>query len=468
MDSAQLDKYLESYEGATLEFKRSLHFAENIARTLCGFANSFGGQLIVGVEKKDGKTVIAGIPNPDEEDQKLAQIMAQLNPRPYLQSHRLVKDEKTILVISVQPVPFSEVCFYKKTIYRRVGSINSEVTGSDVVTFLQQRGTISFEDNRSSASLSDLDENKIRDLLKNRGINPRQHEPIVWTAILGSLGVANTLGDFFLKNSAVFFFAKDITQFYMNPEVRVVKFKGKKKSLETREYDERLIDTLPELLSKVFKKVREKAGISSKIMDGKRVESPMIPDEVLREALTNAVGHRDYFDPNGITIEIYDDRIEVTNPGSLLPGLTLKNFTEVRKARNPVIHRLLNDSNWGESLNLGIKAMYRTMRQSKLPDPEFEELGGIFKVTLYGALSEKKARPYGQLNERQEKAIEYLQKRSVISAPQLAKIAEISHPTAIRDLNDLVAQGVLDKVGRYRSSKYILGKKDKNIKQIMI
>lgn len=464
MDLAQLDKCLESYEGATLEFKRSLHFSENIARTLCGFANSSGGQLIVGVEKKDGKTTIAGIADPDIEDQKLAQIIAQLNPRPYHQSHRFQKDGKTILVISVQPVPFSEVCFYKKTIYRRVGSINSEVSGPDVITFLQQRGTVSFEDNRSRATLTDLDQNKIIELLKNRGVDPQQHEPIAWASILGSLGVANTLGDFFLKNSAVLFFAKDIAQFYLNPEVRVVKFKGKKKSLETREYDERFIDTLPELLSKVFKIVREKAGISSKIVDGKRVERQMIPDEVLREALTNAVGHRDYFDPNGITIEIYDDRIEVANPGSLLPGLTLKNFTEVRKARNPVVHRLLNDSDWGESLNLGIKAMYRTMRQTNLADPEFEDLGGIFKVTLYGALSGKKVRPYGQLNERQEKAVEYLQKHPEITAPQLAKISKTSHPTAIRDLNDLVAQGVLEKTGRYRSSKYVLDRKDKNIK----
>ncbi|MDP2717308.1 MAG: ATP-binding protein, partial [Candidatus Micrarchaeota archaeon] len=168
-----------------------------------------------------------------------------------------------------------------------------------------------------------------------------------------------------------------------------------------------------------------------------------------------------YFDPNGVVIEIHDDRIQISNPGGLLPGLTLKNFSEIRKARNPVIYRLLNDSHWGESLNLGIKTMYRIMRQNGLPDPEFQDLGGMFRVTLYGPLSGKKTRPFGQLNARQEKAIQHLQKQASITAPQLARLAGISHPTAIRDLNDLVAQGVLAKTGRYRSCRYIL---EKNIK----
>jgi len=456
MNLEQLRRQLESHEGATLEFKKSLHFTENVAKTICSFANSIGGLLIVGVERKEGRSIVHNIGNPDEEDQCLVQVLAQLNPRPYVETHRFEKDGKTLLAVSVQPVPVSEVCFYKKAIFRRVGSINTEVVGKDIVGFLQQRGTVSFEDNRSNASVQDLSEEKIRTLLKNRGINTDEHEPLNFESILGSLGVANTLGEFFVKNSAVLFFAKDISRFYMNAEVRIVKFRGRKKTLETREYDQRFIDTLPELLTKSFQTVREKAGITSRIVGAKRVETQMIPDEVLREALTNAVGHRDYFDPNGVVIEIYDDRIEIMNPGGLLPGLTLNNFAEVRKARNPVVYRLLNDSEWGESLNLGIKAIYRGMRQNNLPDPEFEDLGGMFKVTLYGLLSEKKPRPFGKLNPRQEKAVAHLQKNSSITAPQLVKLAGISHPTAIRDLNDLVAQGVLTKTGRYRSSKYVL------------
>ncbi len=458
MSPEELAKILDSSEGSTLEFKNSLNFKDKIARTICAFANSSGGLLIIGVEKHDKKTTINGVPNSDLEFQKLVEIISKLRPKPYYNTTASVHSKKTLILISVQPLPSSEICFLDKLAYRRVGSINEEISGQNLVHFLQQRGTISFEENRSSAAISDLDEGKIRKLLKQMNNRIEEHEPLTLPSVLGSIGVANVLGEFFLKNSAILFFARNVQQFFMNSEVRIVKFRGKQKSLEALEYDQRFIDTLPELLETIFSTVKEKAGMFSRLESTKRVERPMIPDEVLREALTNAVGHRDYFDPNGILIELYDDRIEITNPGSLLPGLTLKNFIEIRKARNPVVYRLLNDSQWGEGLNLGIKSMYRLMRQNKLPDPEFEELGGVFRVTLHGPLSDRKIRPYGLISERQQKAVEYLKKNPHISAPKFAKLCSISHPTAIRDLNELVAQGLIIKVGRQRSSKYLMEK----------
>ncbi|MDP2717754.1 MAG: ATP-binding protein, partial [Candidatus Micrarchaeota archaeon] len=75
MNPEQLRQYLDSHEGLTLEFKKSLHFRDNTARTICAFANSLGGLLIAGVERKNGRTLIHGIKNPDEEDQALAQAL---------------------------------------------------------------------------------------------------------------------------------------------------------------------------------------------------------------------------------------------------------------------------------------------------------------------------------------------------------------------------------------------------------
>jgi ATP-dependent DNA helicase RecG len=140
----------------------------------------------------------------------------------------------------------------------------------------------------------------------------------------------------------------------------------------------------------------------------------------------------------------------------LLPGQTLKNFSETRKHRNPIIYRLLNDSQWGEGLNLGIKAMYRIMRKNRLPDPQFEELGEMFRVTLFGPLSKRRARPYGVITERQQKAVEYTKTNGSITAPYYAKLVGISHPTAITDLNELAAFDILKKIGSGRSSKYLL------------
>ncbi|MFH1199675.1 MAG: ATP-binding protein [Candidatus Micrarchaeota archaeon] len=458
MQNDQFLALLDSHEGTSLEFKKSLEFSEAVSKTLCAFANTFGGYLVIGVEKHGEKTSVFGVSDVDAEFQKVAGIVSVLLPKPYYSVAEFKAESKTLIAIKVEPLPISEVCFLKKNVFRRVGSINEEVYGPSLARFLQQRGTLSFEENKSNAKLADLDEDKIRRLLERRGVDARKHEPLSIKSLLSSLGVANSVGDFWLKNAAVLFFAKEVSRFFMNSEIRIVRYRGNEKSLERREYDERFAETLPELLEKVFATVKEKAGTYGRIEGAKRVDVPMVPDEALREVLTNAVGHRDYFDPNGILIEIYDDRIEITNPGGLLSGQTVKNFAETRKHRNPIVYRLLNDSKWGEGLNLGVKAMIRVMRQNKLSDPLFEDFGGMFRATLFGPLSNRKSRAFGAITERHQKAIDYLKTHEKLIAPVYAKIAGVSHPTAITDLNELVAIGVLAKVGSGRSTRYVLDK----------
>lgn len=458
MNKAEVSLLLDSQEGASLEFKKSLEFTEAVARTICAFANTLGGYIVVGAEKRGSKTIVGGVDDVDAAFQKLPGIVSQIQPKPYYKATEHAGERRKLVIIKVDALPISEVCFFKKSIFRRVGSINEEVSSQNLTRFLQQRGTLSFEENKSTAILKDLSDEKIVHLLEKKGVEYKKHEPLSLRAVLLSLGAANSVGEFYLKNAAVLFFAREVGRFFINSEVRLVKYRGNEKSIETLEYDQRFSNTLPELLDDIFKAVKDKAGTFSKIEGMRRVEKPMIPDEVLREALTNAVGHRDYFDPNNILIEIYDDRIEITNPGSLLVGQTLKNFSETRMHRNPITYRLLNDSQWGEGLNLGVKAMYRVMRQNKLPDPLFEVLGTAFRVTLFGPLSSRKARPYGTINERQKKAVEYLKKHESITAPQYAKVAGVSHPTAITDLNELAAFGALIQMGKGRSSRYLLEK----------
>ena len=454
----ELSNLLSQEEGSKLEFKKSAHFADRIGRSICAFANSGGGLLILGVEKGDGKTTVHGIAK-DEAYQKMAAILPRLDPRPSIiyEEHNL--EDKFIIIAGVNAMQISEVCFFEKSVYIRQGSVNVEIQKQELVEFLRARGVISFEENRTNANLTDLSEEKIRKHIFHRlGKNANEITPI--ETLLQSLGVANAVGEFYIKNAGVLAFAKDIQRFFSNVEIRIVKYKGKLATLESREFDQRYSDTAPELLEKAFSAIKEKAGFSARIMGGKRVENPMIPDEVLREAVTNAVGHRDYFDPNGILVEIFDDRIQITNPGTLLPGQNLSNFADIRRHRNPILHRILNDAGWGEGLNLGVRAMIRILRQQNLPDPAFENLGGFFRVILYGPLSDRAVKPYGQISGKQQKALGYLEKHDSITAPYFARMIGISHPTAIQYLNDLVAQGHLKRLGNYRSSRYVKDKKD--------
>lgn len=454
----ELASILSAEEGSRLEFKKSAQFKDRIGRSVCAFSNSGGGLLVLGVERTDGGKAVAGIGNMDETYQKLAAIMPLLEPKPSITFEEHAVDGRPVLVANVAALPIDHVCFFEKNVYIRQGSVNVEIRKQDLVGFLRARGIISFEENRSAATVSDLDAGKIRRHLERRmGKEAALADGAPVETLLQSLGAANAVGEFFVKNVGVLAFAKEIGRFFSNSEMRIVKYRGRMASLEAREHDERFLDTAPELLERAFASVREKAGSSSRIVGGRRVEAPMIPDSVLREALTNAVGHRDYSDPNGVLVEIFDDRIQVTNPGTLLPGQTLKNFADIRRHRNPILHRILNDAGWGEGLNLGVRAMMRITRQSGLPDPVFDDLGEFFRVILFGPLSDRRLKPFGEITERQRKALAYLETHESLSAPTFARIAGVSHPTAIRYLNDLEAQGQLKRLGSARSSRYVKG-----------
>lgn len=133
-----------------------------------------------------------------------------------------------------------------------------------------------------------------------------------------------------------------------------------------------------------------------------------LPLPVVREAVTNAIGHRDYIDPNGVLIEVFDDRLQITNPGGLLPGQTLRKLAETPRHRNPIIHRLINDCGWGEGLSFGIKLMYKQQRENNSPDPEFKDHGGMFRLTLYTLRAEKKRKPIDYVSEHTKKDLEIL------------------------------------------------------------
>lgn len=457
MDTEQFKTVLERDEGVSLEFKKSLADSDRIGQTTCAFANTVGGQIIFGVHKQGRTAVLAGIDNVDRANQEIQNhIFNGCRPQPDYSLDTMHYDGKSFVILTINPFPLQEVCSFRKTTSKRVGSVNVDLAGEDLVNFLRERGMLSFEELPSPARLTDLDQNKIEMLIKSRGTKPKDHHPINSKTLLETLGLAATLKDFVIKKAAPLFFAKEINQFQANSEVRIVKYKGVEKSLDAKEEDVRYVETIPELLQHTFDATMKFIGKVALInIDGRRQEFFALPQEVVREAITNAIGHRDYIDPNVVLIEIFDDRIQITNPGSLLPGQTLKNFAETRRHRNPIIHRLINDFGWGEGLYFGVKSMYKFQRQNNLPDPEFQDLGGFFRVILYTMRSDKKRKPVDYVNERQSKALAYLEKHELIRTKDYAKIVGVSAVTAVKDLNELVIQSKLRKIGKFRGVYYI-------------
>ncbi len=150
---------------------------------------------------------------------------------------------------------------------------------------------------------------------------------------------------------------------------------------------------------------KEQLKEAIKIICTRRAEVLEYPESVIREAIVNAIAHRDYFSKDAIQIYIFDNRIEITNPGSLPKGLTKELFGTISVQRNPIIYRFLRDYGYVEGLETGIPRMKNAMRKRGLADPQFKFTETFFRITLYNTKTIKKTiESFEDLNERQKKS----------------------------------------------------------------
>ncbi|MCX7671099.1 MAG: DeoR family transcriptional regulator, partial [Anaerolineae bacterium] len=194
----------------------------------------------------------------------------------------------------------------------------------------------------------------------------------------------------------------------------------------------------------------------------KREDRTLYPLFAVREALVNAVCHRDYrLTGRRVEIRQFDDRLEVTSPGGLPGYITLDNIVEEHFSRNP---RLVNGLfEWGyiEQLGLGIDRMIEEMLQAGHPKPEFKATPYSFTVTLRRNVAATARRPIPEwatgMNERQMRAIQYLQETGRITNREYHELCpDVSAETLRLDLNDLVEKGLIMKIGDKKGTYYIL------------
>ncbi|OIO25155.1 hypothetical protein COX85_01865 [Candidatus Micrarchaeota archaeon CG_4_10_14_0_2_um_filter_55_9] len=446
---AELQRIASGGESPTVELKASVQ--KKLGESISAFANSFGGLIVIGVGSK-GELV--GVKNADEESRRVRQALEDCTNCGVEQE--FIKNEgKTFIVLKVGEIAHSQsLCHCKKRCFIRQGTTNVELYGEELVAYLRTRGILNFEEQKTQALLDDLDFSKLAAYFKKRGIDFNSRNAEELKTRLTGLKIASFNGSFYLKNVALMFFAKEQAKHFNNLEARVVVYRGKEKEVDRITFDQRLNSTIPELIDLTYALILDKIGKTQKIAGTTREEVPDYPEAALREAITNAIGHRDYYDPMPIRAEIYEDRLVITNPGGLLPGQTQQNFFKNPKHRNPLCYRLLQDLGLGEGLGTGVPKIVKLCRQAHLPDPDFNNLGDAFQLVLYGPLSGKPRHPVESENPRQQQALVFAKAHGKIKTKDLIKLTGVSSPTAIADLNELVKQGKLRKVGKFRGAYY--------------
>jgi ATP-dependent DNA helicase RecG len=210
----------------------------------------------------------------------------------------------------------------------------------------------------------------------------------------------------------------------------------------------------------VWKEMRKEARITSLV----REEIPEYPPFAVREAIINAMAHRDWR-VSGLRnqVRMFDNRIEVVSAGNFPGHVTAENIVHEQFSRNPKIVKVLYHWNYIEELGIGIDRMIRTMTEAGNPSPEFTSNGHSVTITLRSIMPRAPlAIPEAwkeKLNERQMQAIEYLKEKGSISNKEYRELFKISSALARRDISKMLRQDILMRQKLGKATVYTLAVK---------
>ena len=263
--------------------------------------------------------------------------------------------------------------------------------------------------------------------------------------------------------TGMLFFGRDPQSFYPAFTITFMHFAGtttvgespdEPLYLDNREFR----GTIPRLLESARGTVYEKLSKRA-VMEGfVRQDLLEYPEFAYREAIVNAVSHRDYaLEGSFIQVRLFADRLEVQSPGGLGGHVTVDNILYEQYTRNPHIVRLMEDMGYVERRGLGVDQMIRAMAEAGLEPPEFENRGSSFWVNLKAA---QPALPPSlsnlELNERQTQALARFRTQGRLTNREYQKAFGVSERTALYDLQGLVEAGLALPVSSGRGRYYIL------------
>ncbi|MBI5047121.1 putative DNA binding domain-containing protein [Candidatus Micrarchaeota archaeon] len=420
---------------------------------MCALVNTYGGIVIIGVNSK--KEIVGIKEDADILQQKLSAAAQAISSPIVPKIEVLSLQDQKIIIITVQKAIDNTFHTFQGVIYVKVGSTLKRIEGNQMVVFLRAKQFLCFDETPGNAKMDDLDTTKIK-----RYLNLRKQDDFLETHsiedFLVSMQLASRNGEIKVKNAATLFFTKNPIFFNPQMEIKLVRFEGTEQvkivSHELVQAD--LIESIDRSMAFIKANIPKSIEIKNEL---KREERYYYPIDVIREAIVNAIAHRDYFSKDAIQIYIFDDRIEITNPGSLPQALPRELFGVISVQRNPLTYRMLRDYGYVEGLGSGIPRMINEMRKYGLHDPEFGIYEAFFRIILRNTKSEfKPIKSHKDLNERQLLAIEFLKKNKSIKTKMYVKLNKVSLASAKREINEMIQFSYLKKIGAYKGVYYVL------------
>lgn len=459
MKAENLSKLFGEGESSIVEWKQSLAEMNEIIETAAAFANTAGGRIFVGVSP-EGKGIGVQIGNGTIE-KMVNQIAQNTDPRIHPKVITKKVEGKEIIVVEVKESYDHLVLAFGRP-YKRVSRTTVKMSKNEYeeVIFEKHKDKLHFDTSVCrGAGLKDIDLTKVRWFFEKAKEERRLILPEK-ISTKEALEYLKVLHQGTLNNTAILLFGKNPQKFFGQAKIRAGRIKG----IDGHDFlDMKILEgTIPELRDSAMRFI---AGHIKKAVffdANQRYDKWEYPFRAFEEAFNNALVHRDYWANSDIQLAVYDDRIEIWNPGELPKQLTPEQLKEKHRSipRNHFLADRLYLIKYIERWGRGTNRIVEEMRRDHLPDPIFDNNSGGFEVILKGpGKSFEKAIENVKLhridiNDRQKKAVQFIKQHGEISRKQYVGLAGISFRQANRDLNDLVDKKIIVVVGSGRSLRY--------------
>ena len=459
---------IKNGESKTLEFKEKLPGSENIARTAIAFSNSSGGKLVIGVNNAGQVVGLAETELYAAREAIASIIYDSCYPNIVPDIYTVNLDGKLILVVEIfrgnlPPYYLKKSGKFSGT-YIRVASSNRKASQENILDLERQRLNRSFDEEANySVTLEELNlqplltrfASKGRDLKTEQLLNfklaiEENHKLLPTNGLLILLGHPD------------------------HASIKCSRFKGKNMDvfLDKKEYTGDLFGQLDSALAFILNHINIRAEINGL----KRTDTPEIPLAAIREALINALVHRDYTNlGRDIKLGIYDDVLNIVSPGGLPSSLTEETILEGRsEIRNRVVARVFKELDYIEQWGSGIRRIISACATAGLAAPVFREKGDFFDVEIFRNTSKSAGSvpdsagsvpdSAGSVDEPSDKnfyrqeiqVLQLLKTRKSVTTGDLVTHLGVKERRARTILQKMVSQQILRKVGSARNTCYIL------------
>ncbi len=405
----------EKKKGQNLEVRKAHNSCPRLYDTLSSFSNQKeGGTIVLGIDETDG-FILKGVYDAEDLVLKIKEQCRQMEPEIEAAFTTCETDSKTFVSVEVPPVSsMDRPVYYKgwgrrKGAYVRVGEKDEHMSGYEIYSYDSYRRGIHDDLRISDADFETLDKNRIQHYLFNVKENRPNIQDFSDEELMKLMGL---LKDGKPTVTAVMCFSKYPQAFYPQLCITAVLVPGTEMGEETDDgrrfiSNKKIEGTIEEMADAGVNFVRMNMKESVAFKEAKRIDIPEYPLEAVREAILNALVHRDYSiytEGMPIRLEMYKDRLEITNPGGLYGAMDIDELGRVHAdTRNKTLVSVLETMKVIENRYSGIPRIRRKMKELNLPDPEFRDRKGLFKVILYNGTGKEER----ETDEKENDLVEF-------------------------------------------------------------